>query len=118
MKRLKRSRATPKDRRTSLAVTTANNNGRFRKGDRALIFRMGPCCPALEGSATILATLSGLPEMYVVRFDGEQLPCIRPVHRGDWQRTPKLHLRRLVASWRFAAAPELFAIHSFDGDER
>jgi hypothetical protein len=62
--------------------------------------------PFKEGKLRILSPIAGEADLYLVRFDGEQLPVLRFVH-SEWQCDPVRTLQILNDYWRLASDPVL-----------
>src|SRR5262249_36596644 len=88
----------------------------FQPGQRVTVFRFGHFRrPFIEGQARIVSAMLGRPDMYHVRFEGEQRSRERLVHPGAWQSQPERLLRQLVAAWQQSLTPEL--LREFFSDE-
>lgn len=82
----------------------------FQIGREVNIFRLGPGRrPLIEGRAALVAPagINGLPDLWRVRFLGEEVTRLRLVHGGDWQSRPEAMLRALTQDWRLGLQPEL-----------
>jgi hypothetical protein len=88
----------------------------FRPGQRVTIFRFGHFRrPHIEGRAEIVSAISGVPDLYRVRFEGERRTRERLAHPGDWQSHPERLLKQLRTEWRASLTPEL--LREFFPDE-
>ncbi|MCW5702322.1 MAG: hypothetical protein KIT82_07040 [Bradyrhizobium sp.] len=75
------------------------------KGDTGYVYHYGSP-PSIEGRVTVIRPVPGVPDLYVVRFDGERRACRRLVLPGDWQKHPERTLNQLRALWRVSVQPE------------
>lgn len=71
--------------------------------------------PIIEGRATLVAHagIDGLPDLWRVRFLGEEITRLRLVHGGDWQVRPDAMLHALMQEWRLSLQPELLFENPF-----
>lgn len=82
----------------------------LRPGDGVSVLRplrlVAP--PQFEGRATLIAPagIAGMPDLWRVRFDGEDTTRLRLIHGGDWQRRPDAMLRALTQEWRLGLQSE------------
>jgi hypothetical protein len=80
----------------------------LRSESCAVIYRLILAArPVIEGRATIIAPVPYEPDLFRVRFEGEQQTCLRLVHGGAWQDSPDAVLNALTAHWRVSLKPEL-----------
>jgi hypothetical protein len=88
----------------------------FLPGQRVTIFRLGYFRrPYIEGRARIVSAISGTPDLYRVRFEGERRIRERLAHPGDWQTNPQQLLQQLTAEWQASLTPAL--LREFFPDE-
>ncbi len=65
--------------------------------------------PKIEGLATLVAPMPYAPDVWRVRFVGEDMTRIRLVHPGPWQRSPERIIAALQLHWRATLDPSLLA---------
>lgn len=73
------------------------------------------CRPIIEARAHTIENcgIAGLPDLWRVRFLGEDVTRLRLVHGGMWQSHPHLVLRALTQEWRLSLQPELLFENPF-----
>lgn len=89
---------------------TFNASSAFSPGAGVVVVRTRlDTRPIIEGHATLVAHagIDGLPDLWRVRFLGEEVTRLRLVHGGVWQAHPDTMLRALTQEWRLGLQPEL-----------
>lgn len=93
-----------------LNTRTFNASSAFSPGAGVVVVRTRiDNRPIIEGHAILVAHagIDGLPDLWRVRFLGEEITRLRLVHGGDWQADPEAILRALTQEWRLSLQPEL-----------
>ncbi len=65
--------------------------------------------PRIEGPATLIAPMPHAPDVWRVRFRGEDVTRLRLVHPGVWQRDLDTLIAALQLHWRATLDPSLLA---------
>lgn len=95
---------------------TFNASSAFASGTGVVVVRTRvDNRPIIEGRATLVAHagIDGLPDLWRVRFLGEEITRLRLVHGGDWQVRPDAMLDALMQEWRLSLQPELLFENPF-----
>lgn len=93
--------------------TAKRNRSSFKRGNKAWVYRLGSP-PSVEARVTIVAPVTGTPDLYRVRFPGEVGTCLRFVF-PEWQHPRALD--QLRALWRVTVEPE-FLLPQFPWRDR
>ena len=102
-----------KSGKCSTRSTAKRKRPSFKRGDKAWIYHLGSP-PGAEAVATIVAPVTGIPDLYRVRFPGEVETCLRFVF-PEWQHPRALD--QLRALWRVTVHPE-FLLPEFPWRDR
>jgi len=65
--------------------------------------------PRIEGRAILVAPMPYAPDVWRVRFVGDDAIRLRLVHPGPWQRSPERIISALQLHWRATLDPSLLA---------
>lgn len=65
--------------------------------------------PHTEGRAELIQRMSHAPDVWRVRFVGEDITRLRFVHAGIWQSAPEQLLASLLLHWRATLDPSLLS---------
>lgn len=74
----------------------------LRSGMTVTVMRPIEICsqPRIEGLAELIAPMAHAPDVWRVRFMGEDVTRLRLVHPGPWQHSPQALVAELLLHWR------------------